>query len=248
MSELIFAFQEVIDELDAFYYLAEEFIAPDARYVLPQFKSVLESYRDQPTEAEYHWQIRPEAPLRTTISGGEYEVGGSGGHNVYADVDAYWSIRRIPPKKKSMPARQFKLTGIASTRVRLWCESSGGKKEIAMWRMEVGDSASPGCHFHVQILGEVADFPFPKSLPVPRLPGIILSPAAVVEFVLAELFQDRWAEHVGRDSPHLKRWAPIQADRLKRLLKWKLEVLDKNAGSPWTTIKRQKPNNMLFVA
>jgi hypothetical protein len=210
-------------------------------------KSELESYRAQPTTTEYDWQIHPDAPLRTIVSEGEYEVGGGGGHHIFADIDACWHIQRLPPKKKSMPAQEFKLTGIASTRVRLWCKAPGEKKQIAMWRMEVGDSASPGCHFHVQVLGEIADFPFPNSLPIPRLPGIILTPPAVAEFVLAELFQDRWAEHVGQDSPHLKRWAPIQQERFKRLLEWKLEVLKTNTGSPWTTIKRQKPESMLFA-
>jgi hypothetical protein len=248
MSALTFSFQEAIDEVDAFLHLGEPFIDRNCRFVLPQFKSELESYRDQPTVDKYKWQIRPESPLRTIVSEGEYEVGGGGGHNVFADIDAYWSIQRLPPKKKSMPASQFQLTGIASTRIRLWCERDDGeKKEIAMWRMEVGDSRSPGCHFHVQVLGELADFPFPKTLSVPRLPGFILTPPAVAEFVLAELFQERWAKHVGHDSPHLKRWARIQEQRFKRLLEWKLDVLTKNTGSPWTTIKRQKPDDMLFV-
>jgi hypothetical protein len=248
MTGLTFLFQEVISEVDAFSHLAKEFIEPNSRFVLPQFKSELESYRDQPREDEYKWQIGSDFPLRTTVSKGEYEVGGGGEHHIFADIDACWSIQRIPQKKKSMPARQFKLTGIASTRVRLWCETGESeKKEIAMWRMEVGDSASPGCHFHVQVLGELSNFPFPKSLSVPRLPGLILTPPAVAEFVLAELFQERWPEHVGQDSPHLKRWAPIQEERFKRLLEWKLGLLKKNTGSPWTTIKRQKPDGTLFV-
>jgi hypothetical protein len=249
MTALTFAFQEVINEVDAFSHLAHDFIEPNSRFVLPQFKSELESYREQPTKDGYEWQIRPDFPLRTTVSRGEYEVGGGGEHHVFADIDACWSIQRIPERKRKLPARQFKLTGIASTRVRLWCQiDEGKKKEIAMWRMEIGDDASPGCHFHVQVLGELPDFPFPKSLSVPRLPGLILTPPGVAEFVLAELFQDRWPEHVGRDSPHLKRWAPIQEGRFRRLLQWKLDVLRTNTGSPWTTIKRRKPDGMLFMA
>src|ERR1700730_16816167 len=250
MAGLVFQFQEISDELEGFHLLSQEFIAPEARFVIPQFKEALDGYREQPTTDKYYWQISSENPLRTVVSCGDYEVGGHGALNVFAEIDACWCIRRMSEKKKSMPARQFRLEGIASTRVRLWREASNQapQKEIAMWRMEVGDDASPGCHFHVQILGELAGEPFPKSLSIPRLPGLFLTPAAVVEFVLAELFQEAWAQHVGRDSPHLKRWAPIQARRFKRLLEWKLGILGEDGGSPWTMIKRQKPNSTLFVA
>ena len=115
-----------------------------------------------------------------------------------------------------------------------------------MWRMEIGDSGSPGCHFHVQILGQTQEIPFPKSLSVPRIPSLIMTPAAVLEFVLAELFQDEWARQVGRNGADLKRWAAIQKKRWQNLLNWKLEVVSTSA-SPWTTMKSEKPNVDLFI-
>src|SRR5207248_6645890 len=143
MAGLIFQFKEVLDELDSFYRLADDFIAPEARQVLPQFKGALEGYREQPTKQKYYWQIPSQNPLRTVVSRGDYEVGGHGALNVFAEIDACWCIRRIPERKRSTPERQFVLEGIASTRVRVWCEASDRepKKEIAMWRMEVGDDA-----------------------------------------------------------------------------------------------------------
>jgi hypothetical protein len=137
---------------------------------------------------------------------------------------------------------------LASTRVRLLCEpgDGDGHQEIAMWRMEIGDSNSPGCHFHVQVLGQTTNFPFPSSLSVPRLPSLIMTPAAAVEFVLGELFQDEWAKHIGRNGPHLNRWSTIQKSRWVNLLNWKLDLVQKSTN-PWTSIKAGKPQPTLFI-
>jgi hypothetical protein len=88
MTALTFAFQEVINEVDAFSHLAHDFIEPNSRFVLPQFKSELESYREQPTKDGYEWQIRPDFPLRTTVSRGEYEVG--------AEASTMFSLTSMP--------------------------------------------------------------------------------------------------------------------------------------------------------
>jgi len=74
-----------------------------------------------------------------------------------------------------------------------------------------------------------------------------MTPMAVTEFVLAELFQDSWAKHVAQDSPALNRWAPVQKKRLTSLLQWKMGTLA-SGGSPWTTMKVSKPNDDLFVS
>ena len=220
MAELRFAFPEMIDEVEAFSRLADEFIDKSSRHVLPWFKSALESYRDQARHAGFLWQIPSSDPLRTIVSNGEYESGAKRGHHdLVAEIDACWEIQRIPGKKKHAPAAHFKVTGIASTRIRLFSENENSRAELGMWRMEIGDTGSPGCHFHVQILGENAAPPFPNSLCVPRLPGLILTPTAVVEFVL---------------------------ERLNNLLQWNLRILELG-GSPWTTIKQQKPEVDLFL-
>lgn len=248
MTELLFDFEEMITEVDAFSYLAAPFLAPETKHVLEGLKQSLNVYRDVPTVSAFDWEISLNDPLKTIVSDGGYEVGGGGQHRVFGEITAKWQIRRVPLTKRRQRSKQFKLIGLASTRVRLLCETVGrtNPQELAMWRMEVGDRSAPGCHFHTQVLGSKPDGPFPNSLPVPRLPGLILTPMAVVEFVLAEIFQDDWARHVGRDSPHLKRWAPIQRQRFERLLQWKLAIV-KESSSPWTTMKKEKPSAELFI-
>jgi hypothetical protein len=248
MSALRFGFQEMLDEIRSFAALADDFIGAAAKSVLPQFYKELEGYRNAATRDAFDWEIPDSNPL-TTVSTTEYEPGSGGSRRLIGEITTKWQIRKEPSAKKSMLSKYFSLVGIASTRIRLRCIGSDNKPgdQIAMWRMEVGDKKSPGCFFHSQILGESSDFPFPHSLPIPRLPIIALTPASVAEFLLAELFQDRWGPHVALQVPHLNRWAPIQRERFCRLLDWKKQQVRKTSGSPWSSLKAAQPNDDLFV-
>ena len=83
-----------------------------------------------------------------------------------------------------------------------------------MWRVELGADDAPGCYFHTQILGDREESPFPKSVPIPRLPSPFVTPMAAVEFVLGELFQDKWQEEARRTRDPQRRWRSIQAATL----------------------------------
>jgi hypothetical protein len=248
MSELRFAFREILDEVSSFAGLASDFIAPASKGVLSQFYKSLEGYRNSATQDAFDWKISESHPL-TTIGTTEYEVGGGGQRLLVGQVTAKWRIKKEPSQKKSMPSTYFKLIGIASTRIRLRCVGRDNEltDEIAMWRMEIGDTSAPGCFFHSQILGESDAFPFPHSLSIPRLPIIVMTPAAVAEFGFAELFQESWGPKAALQVPHLNRWAPIQKERFSRLLNWKLDQLTKTYGSPWSSLKAAQPHDDLFV-
>src|SRR5262245_44684702 len=129
MTELLFDFEDMLTEVDSFTHLAERFIAPECRDVLPNFGRNLDSYRHQPTEGATHWEIPISRPLRTGVSHGRYEKSPRRGeHQIFAEITANWHIRRVPPSKKKMGrSRYFKLIGIASTRARLMCQSTEGE-------------------------------------------------------------------------------------------------------------------------
>jgi hypothetical protein len=249
MSALRFSFQEIFEEVGSFAELANEFIAPQSKKVLSRFQKALEGYRNSPTEGAFDWEIPDSDPL-LTIQTKEYEPGGGGNRFVVGEITSKWRIKREKPAKKSMAAKYFSLAGLASTRVRLRYAATedGPAEEIAMWRMEVADANAPGCFFHTQILGQSDDPPFPSSLPVPRLPIIMMTPTAVAEFAFAELFQDRWQPHIALQVPHLNRWSPIQQRRLTCILKWKIDQLTKTKGSPWSALKAAQPHADLFIA
>lgn len=250
MSELEFGFQDVLDEVDALDKIVGPFCNPRSRPVLPQLITELKSIRDNPSERAWIWGIRESNPFYTAVSRGAYQPDDQGADNVFAEITSIWTIRRIPPRKKSERVARFKLTGNASTRVRLYREMPLGRDpaELAMWRAEIGDTVSPGCHFHVQVLGEGNEPPFPRSLDIPRLPALIVTPAAVVEYVVGELFQDTWLKHLSSQSANLNRWWPIQRRYLSAILSWQLKIIKDASSSPWGTLKKAKPDSDLFVA
>lgn len=250
MSAIEFGFQEVISEIAAIARIAEAYLAPTSQFVLPQLRTELENIQSATTDGTWQWGIKNHQPLVTRVSRGDYQPNSQGEHNVFAEVTSVWEVRRIRPAgKKTKPADRFALDGLASTRVRIFKElPQGGKEQIAMWRMEVGDDASPGCHFHVQVLGEDEAGPFPHSLDVPRLPGLISTPTAVIEFVLAELFQDDWPKHLATRAADVNRWGPIQKRRLGAILDWQRGVVEKAPTSPWSTLKSSRPPSSLFIA
>lgn len=249
MAPLKFSFQKFANELVALNRLGKKFLSRTGReQVLPAYIASLEAYREMETEREWKLEIPLDRPLRTTVSDGEYEVGGGGGRRIYAKVSSLWIIQRIPPTKKSRPASEFRLSGLASTRVRILerADNGSGDQEIAMWRMEIGDDASPGCHFHVQVLGDVNVAPFPADVPIPRLPSPLITPAAIVEFVLGELFQDQWVRELQGGSADIDRWRSIQRHRYGRLLDWQRKILGRSS-TPWLAVKTAKPSPDLFV-
>ena len=248
MGELQFSFREVQDEVEALRHVAEPLVAPRSVNVLRDLGEALRSFQSSPSNVAFDWGIANDRPLVTVNSEGEYEMGGRRGAVwLYAEITSVWRIAQVRTKLgKKARAKRFELTGKASTRVRL--RSAADDHEIAMWRMEIGDANSPGCHFHVQVLGELDEVPFPKAVSVPRLPAQHASAPAVIEYVLSELFQKRWDEFVGAGTQHLQRWAPIQRERFSRLLEWQLRILrQRSLGSPWVTLKREKPDASLFI-
>lgn len=236
-----FRFSEVREEIRAMSEIADGFIAPGSKLVLDRLAISLDNIRASRGAALENWGIPADAPLVTVPSEGGYEPGGGGGHVVFAELSSTWEIRCIPALKKSREPDYFAVEGIASTRVRVCTEDSGERRELAMWRMEMGDENSPGCHFHVQILGETDDVPFPHSLSIPRLPSIVLTPASVLEFVLGEMFQDEWKQEAARETGAMNRWRPIQTRRLRALFEWYAAKVESSFGSPWTFLKGVKP-------
>jgi hypothetical protein len=252
---LAFNFATAIRELQELYSVARPFLQPSAERVVGDLTRQLENYQRTPTTDKWDWAIDEATPLLTRVSEREFEPGKRAGFRLYAAIDGIWTIKRVadPRARRGIPAPEFVVAGKYSTRVRLFqlpedAESrSDVDRLLALWRMEVGDQASPGCHFHVQIGGQTDDPPFPHSLPVPRLPSILATPPSVIEYVVGELFQDEWPAHVAARSAMFSHWAGIQQRQLSRLLEWKLRVVSESSASPWTSLKRRKPDSDLFT-
>jgi hypothetical protein len=170
---------------------------------------------------------------------------------LHGEITFVWELQPIRPRGDTRPAPLVLLNGLASTAVRLldgppW--TSDKPEELAMWRMEIADFEAPGTYFHIQVLGREKDKVFPKGLDIPRLPNVLNSPFACMEFVLGELFQKRWARIAQKESPSSRQWRTIQARRHRKHLEWAAEQVDTASGSPWVAWKVAKPYKELFLA
>lgn len=247
MPGILFSIKDTLIELETAKAIAGGFLENE-ELVFLQMRTQLESLRDQPAPEHASWTIAPAQALRTIVSEGEYNLSG-GGVSVIGTLSFLWEIKRVRPKKRKDPAQLFQVVGIASTVLRVFEVQEDGSQgdELAMWRIEIGDDASPGCHFHVQIRGEGDDGPFPKKLSVPRLPTCLATPMASLEFMLGELFQYRWKQHVFSDADPFKRWRAMQRTRFSKLLAWQRAATDVATGSPWSALKSAKPPENLFL-
>ena len=247
MAELEFQFSEIDDEIRMTTELAKDFLDPSSLYVLRQLQTSLEQIRGCKTGRSRRWCISENQPLCTETSRGAYEIGGHGRHSVFAKVTSVWEIEPLGQHNQgSLTKRRFALAGKASTMVRILEGSArDAGQQLAMWRMEIGDENSPGCHFHVQVLGESDDYPFPHSLCIPRLPNLFVTPMSVLDFVLGELFQEDWSKHRGGGTSIAKQWNKLQSQRFVRLLKWKTAEAE-TKGTAWIALKTAKPPANLF--
>lgn len=249
---LIFRFGEFIRELEALRKLVPSFLDPTAQQVLVEFQGALQRIQERPG-VEYRWEIKTDRPVTTRTTDGGHEPGGRGVDDLYAQISALWEVQALPPRKKgkaakrTTPADRFVLAGIASTLVVL--RRTTIDEPLAFWKMEIADDTSPGAFFHTQIaVHGREDAPFPGSLPVPRLPCYMLTPASVIEYVIGELFQDEWPELLAKNPPSLSEWAAIQETRMEKTFTWQLEAVRKSGrGTPLATLKTIRAGAEMYV-
>jgi hypothetical protein len=248
---LLFAVSDLQNELNAFSELASELLFPGAQAVLSATAGQLTGIARSGSDSQpIRWCINKDNPLLTMPSQGAYMPDDQGGLTVHGEITFVWELQPVRPLGDTRPARHVRLNGLASTAIRLlsgepWAGNEA--KELAAWRMEVADLSAPGAFFHVQVLGREKDESFPKALDIPRLPGVLNSPFACMEFVLGELFQKRWERIAQKDSAPCRQWRSIQAHRHHRHLRWAAEQVSTTSGSPWVAWKVAKPHEELFL-
>ena len=242
MAGLRFLFSELVRETSALQSIARRFLDPGTHWVLKQFQSQLESIW-----CAQEVQVRLAlSPLHTRPNNGAHEAGGRRGRqSVYAVISGTWDLTPLGPSKHRAK-RELTFSGIASTKVELYAHDDEDTR-LAMWRMELGADGAPGCYFHVQILGDSNDPPFPNSIPIPRLPSLFVTPMSAVEYVLGEIFQDEWAQETARRTNDLLHWRRLQQQRLQCLFRWYQNKMLDSVSSPWMTLKSAQPDDSMFI-
>ena len=240
MAGLRFKIAELQRETRALKTIGTRFLDTQTSWVLDRFLNDLHSIgsvrgREVRTLKLQCLHTRPSR---------SYEAGSrQGGKKIYAAISGAWELR--PLGNRPAGGRKVEFCGKASTKIELYA-SDGPNTRLAMWRLELGAEDSPGCYVHAQILGDSADPPFPKSVPIPRLPSIFITPMSAVEFVLGELFQDGWAKATARNTSNAQQWRALQQKRLQILLSWYQDRLQSPVSSPWMALKDAKPKGGMF--
>jgi hypothetical protein len=251
VSDLAFTFSEMLQEIQTFEAVAKNFLDDSAIGVLGQYRRQLQFIQGRKSQAAIPWIISQARPLKTAISRGGYESGQrQGGLEVYATISTQWEV--VCPNeggKKIVPQKTFHLTGLASTSVKFFSVTDEDEDDelLCVWQSDIGDSDSPGCHFHIQVQREDDQTPYPKTFPVPRFPSLLTSALSVAEFAISELFQTQWKAAANAHSSDLKKWSNIQKERMEKLLGWQQDILKNSSGSPWTFLKGQKPDCKIFA-
>src|ERR1700730_12064712 len=177
MIGVLFRYDEIASELRAMAELAGgEFLEPGTDEQLKaaarQIEQLSRARGVQP------WAMHRPVKTRTTTV--------RGGHNVHAEIKWIWELTAANHRRT-----HFALRGKTSTRIDIVRHVRRSNKNLLSWTMEMGDAGSPGAHFHVQIKN-VPPGDNESEFDVPRIPGILCTPAEHLDFVLGELFQEKW--------------------------------------------------------
>lgn len=239
---LLFSYGQMQQQARSFQKVANKFLRRGEDSKIDDLASQLAVVQSSGSP-NYRWGWAADSPLISDRSNGGYEVSGKGHYKgVYAQVTAIWEIGHHDSKL-------FRLHGNASTVIRLRDDDDDATApDLARWRMEVGSGDSPGPIFHAHVLADEAQLkpPFPKALSVPRFPSFPMTPMAAVEFVLGELFQRRWVDHLRKTTSPFTSWRSSQMAVIDCFLKWQQEAI-RSDTSPLMALKMARPKEDLFV-
>ena len=259
MTEALrFKVADLVDEVIVMERLARKFLAAEAGEILPKVKEQFETLFHQ----THKTTIAVDAgwPIRTKPCNGGYERDEGGTRkDLFAELVFKWELCPLGTATgKGQRHRQVEIAGIASSVVRLKIIRDESDVTIASWRMEFGDSASPGAFFHAQIPDTMESAGsdqcppelnmWPPWLPIPRLPILPITPMLALEFTLGELFRDGWRTHLASGGHDVSHWRSLQTKRLVNYFEWqKKNAQTSGPGSPLLGVIDAKPKYNLFL-
>lgn len=233
MAGLRFKIAELEREIRAMETMGKEFFKSHTLWTLEDLRKHLNSIGGAQKGKAHPLELQ----CLHTIPSDQYDR--KAGKKIYAVISGKWKLR---PLEK----REIEFCGIASTRIGLYA-SDNPKTLLARWSLELGAEDSPGCYVHAHILGDPVDSRFPKSVPIPRLPSLFVTPMSAIEFVLGELFQNEWAEATARGNHEVKNWRALQKKWLQSLFSWYRREMEKTDFSSWMALKNAKPEDSMFL-
>ena len=248
-GQLIFRYSQVESELESAAVSLKDFLDRTAPDLLRRLREDLRQHRSSRSGRQISWSTK-DSPISTIPSKGEYERGKKQrGKLLFGKVSFIWHIRSLwtqnaDPKK--CDPRFFCLDGNASVRVMLHEHPS--EDSVAAWDFDVAKHDAPGCFFHAQVPDKMYQNKGLFMYPIPRLPVFIYTPMDALDFLLGELFQERWPAHVTEKRQAFDTQRSNQSRRFRQTLKWLLDIMgESGGGSVWSYMKGQKPEVDLLL-
>ena len=257
-SPVQFYVSDLAAEVSLMERLASKFLERESIGILAGVRSQIENLKS--SRQQITIGVDESRPIRTIACKGGYERNKGGEcKDLYGEILFKWELLpKGSPIKKQGGNRLVEIVGIASSVARLNVERGGCKVTLASWRMEFGDSVSPGSFFHVQIPDTLAsatvgqdNLPlekWPHWLPVPRIPIPPITPMLALEFTLGEIFREEWRAHLKSGAPEVNGWRSLQKKRYLRYFEWQRKNVDASGiGSPLVSIIDAKPCSGFFL-
>jgi hypothetical protein len=211
MAELQFSTDQIRAEINGMANLADEFLERSHSHRLRQAAYSL----GLALKSGGVWQIPQNSPLQTLAS--EREAG-----SLFGRLSFKWEVRPVTPHRFCL--------GNGSTTIEI--RNRGSSAPLVSWNTDIGGRFHPGYQFHVQILSGG------KSMEVPRLPSILLTPTDCLDFLLGELFQKQWTMHQYEKRGQTAGWTQGVRSRICHLLHQKAERAGQSNGiTPWMNLK-----------
>lgn len=258
-ESLRFEVSDLATEVELMRRMSEKFLLEEASEILRGVKEQIDTLRYRTHDTTI--AVDANRPIRTRHCNGGYERNNGGTYkDLFGELLFKWEF---PPLgnggSRLATKRQVEVIGIASSVARLRINICGEKIAIASWRMEFGDSASPGAFFHAQIpdtLGKPSQGGgcsrqqmWPTWLPVPRFPIPAMTPMLALEFIIAEIFQERWPQHLASGGYEVEHWRSLQSRRFVAYFNWQRKNVESSVkGSPILATKEAKPVTDFFLA
>lgn len=228
-----------------------DFVTSDSKSVLRELVSNISSSLSSQVTGRVC--VESSRPLVTKPTR-DYEPGTrQGSYVAQAHISFQWEISpyHLGKSGKKRPSKYFRTAGCIKNEVvvmgRRAAASTDNEVELGRWSFELGASGAPGCFFHVGMCGIDERCPFPKGLSIPRLPSVIVTPFDVVDFVLGEMFQDKWKMKIEQSKDCNRRIWSLQRKNLERILGWKKDMVSNSSASPWWNLKQSFPSAHLFI-
>ena len=233
---LRFSIGDLISETDCILTMGSRFIERRSHWALREYKNSISAVASAKSNVMRKIKLNEIQTRCADIRG----------TSVYASIGGNWEVTPLSERsKKASRSRRIAFAGIASTRIELF--QDGLKERVSMWRIEIGNEGSPGCYFHVQVLGDSDDLPFPKTIEIPRLPSFFVTPMSAVDYTLGELFGKKWADETVTNGPYAVRWRKLQRRLLQKQIEWYGDIIRRTNSPSWMSIKAAIPSPDLFL-